>query len=461
MSRLPTENLFSTTNISDNRASNLFGAPTTQETPLFEFAFGFLPTFNVGSALGVKDDFGRIAADILLDPISLGLAFFSGGLSLGGKASLATSRLASLGGKVGKLSGLSKVKKIEGLNDIFKVAAKGASNPELLNQLNTAAKLGNSNAFIKTAKLIRNSKISDDVLKQLPTSKELDVFAEALDLQEKFLKAGGTFEDITKIADSRAGQVIAGQRDLLRFKVPFTNIEKRILGGEKAYRKFDKLFQYKGGTFVKGSTDTLKEMTINTVKDRSLDFQEQINKSILLKKNANKAFADLAFKGGVQNANEVNALKKLAFFYREGKVTGKGIPNDLELLAKIGLDILPDSLKGLDLTTFKSLDEAINKAGLDEAFKYADNLLEGHYDDWLKQINQAKGLAGKDKVKEMLKKKASVSPAMSFLGDTAKKSKGGEMKSTKGYGAARQSGMGLQDENLIPGKSMDYYKDLM
>ena len=40
-----------------------------------------------------------------------------------------------------------------------------------------------------------------------------------------------------------------------------------------------------------------------------------------------------------------------------------------------------------------------------------------------------------------------------------KKSKGGEMK--KGYGAARQSGMGLQDENLTPGKTMDYYKDLI
>ena len=41
----------------------------------------------------------------------------------------------------------------------------------------------------------------------------------------------------------------------------------------------------------------------------------------------------------------------------------------------------------------------------------------------------------------------------------AKKSMGGEMK--QGYGAARTSGMGLQDEDLIPGKSMDYYKDLM
>ena len=37
--------------------------------------------------------------------------------------------------------------------------------------------------------------------------------------------------------------------------------------------------------------------------------------------------------------------------------------------------------------------------------------------------------------------------------------KGGEMK--QGYGAARTSGMGLQDEELIPGKSLDYYKDIM
>ena len=34
-------------------------------------------------------------------------------------------------------------------------------------------------------------------------------------------------------------------------------------------------------------------------------------------------------------------------------------------------------------------------------------------------------------------------------------------KSVRGYGAARTSGMGLQDEQLPPGKSLDYYKDLM
>ena len=34
-------------------------------------------------------------------------------------------------------------------------------------------------------------------------------------------------------------------------------------------------------------------------------------------------------------------------------------------------------------------------------------------------------------------------------------------KSVRGYGAARTSGAGLQDEQLIPGKSLEYYKDLM
>ena len=37
-------------------------------------------------------------------------------------------------------------------------------------------------------------------------------------------------------------------------------------------------------------------------------------------------------------------------------------------------------------------------------------------------------------------------------------SMGGE---PRGYGAARTQGEGLQDEQLIPGKSLDYYKDIM
>ena len=46
-------------------------------------------------------------------------------------------------------------------------------------------------------------------------------------------------------------------------------------------------------------------------------------------------------------------------------------------------------------------------------------------------------------------------------GKMIKANMGTEVKSTQGYGAARTSGMGLQDEDLIPGKSMDYYKDIV
>ena len=49
--------------------------------------------------------------------------------------------------------------------------------------------------------------------------------------------------------------------------------------------------------------------------------------------------------------------------------------------------------------------------------------------------------------------------AKDIRNEVKKKAMGGEIK--KGYGAARQKGQGLQDENLIPGKSMDYYKDLI
>jgi hypothetical protein len=43
--------------------------------------------------------------------------------------------------------------------------------------------------------------------------------------------------------------------------------------------------------------------------------------------------------------------------------------------------------------------------------------------------------------------------------DVDKKSMGGDMK--KGYGQARTSGMGLQDENVSLGKGSDYIKDLL
>jgi hypothetical protein len=77
------------------------------------------------------------------------------------------------------------------------------------------------------------------------------------------------------------------------------------------------------------------------------------------------------------------------------------------------------------------------------------------------------GIAGE----KMMKKNKKAMPlgvgAASIKADKVKKmlgkKEGGMMqeKSTRGYGAARTSGTGLSDEKLVPGKSMDYYKDLM
>ena len=89
------------------------------------------------------------------------------------------------------------------------------------------------------------------------------------------------------------------------------------------------------------------------------------------------------------------------------------------------------------------------------------------------------GLLGAKMLSDKKKKKAikAVSP-VAMLADVTKEEKNqvttGQQKArkgkmmkaykgdmAKGYGAARTQGQGLQDENLIPGKSLDYYKDIM
>ena len=60
------------------------------------------------------------------------------------------------------------------------------------------------------------------------------------------------------------------------------------------------------------------------------------------------------------------------------------------------------------------------------------------------------------KLKELRERGGGVAEEAKLMGNM--KSMGGE---SKGFGAARTSGMGLQDEELVPGKSLDYYKDIM
>jgi len=74
-----------------------------------------------------------------------------------------------------------------------------------------------------------------------------------------------------------------------------------------------------------------------------------------------------------------------------------------------------------------------------------------------KEESELKGMTNQD-LRDKLREKKMMKAKK---GKMMYASMGMEAKSTKGYGAARTSGMGLQDEQLAPGKSLDYYKDLM
>jgi hypothetical protein len=74
-----------------------------------------------------------------------------------------------------------------------------------------------------------------------------------------------------------------------------------------------------------------------------------------------------------------------------------------------------------------------------------------------KEESELKGMTNQD-LRDKLREKKMMKAKK---GKMMYASMGMEAKSTRGYGAARTSGMGLQDEQLVPGKSLDYYKDLM
>jgi hypothetical protein len=62
-------------------------------------------------------------------------------------------------------------------------------------------------------------------------------------------------------------------------------------------------------------------------------------------------------------------------------------------------------------------------------------------------------------IKKLAGAQVSDKEAKKIISMMPKKSHGGSMK--KGYGKARSSGMGLEDESLVPGKGYEYIKDLL
>ena len=124
-----------------------------------------------------------------------------------------------------------------------------------------------------------------------------------------------------------------------------------------------------------------------------------------------------------------------------------------------------DLLKEIELKRIKEKIKKKKETGKKDVFDYIGDILKTPYK-----------IRGGAKHGKMMTKKFNVGGETMLKGGQKKldKNKDGKIsgedfklmeKNTggaiKGMGAARTSGMGLQDENLIPGKSLDYYKDIM
>jgi hypothetical protein len=178
-------------------------------------------------------------------------------------------------------------------------------------------------------------------------------------------------------------------------------------------------------------------------------------------------------KGGEMASNRRKRLKDVqnpkSEYDEKGKLKYTAAKKGKMITGKKEEDDVSKYVKSIKLPDAKDVRDVVNKKAMGGEMKKPMKAVLGA---------AVLGAIGAKAIGKAMKKKASASPGMNLLSkesgmklpmkdlyqkateqQMAKKSMGGEMK--QGYGAARTSGMGLQDEDLIPGKSMDYYKDLM
>jgi hypothetical protein len=170
--------------------------------------------------------------------------------------------------------------------------------------------------------------------------------------------------------------------------------------------------------------------------------------------------ANIVYKVATRSPEEKARTKKLKT--RLSKTSTKDYHADL-LKMSIGGDTMLKNPKKADLDKDGKLSGYEKKRGKAiEANMMKANKGMSVKSDNKRDIRKTESMIGASKSSKREKKimKANV-------GMAAKKVRENQMmkastgKSVRGFGAARTSGMGLQDEQLPPGKSLDYYKDLM
>jgi len=147
---------------------------------------------------------------------------------------------------------------------------------------------------------------------------------------------------------------------------------------------------------------------------------------------------------------------------KDGKISGE----DFKMMKKAnkGMSVKGDDMR--DIRKTESMTGASKSSTRQKSIKELKSKLKNRKlkrKQGVKFTEAALGVAvlatkkGQKAAKKMLKGKTQMSPALNYLD----RNMGGSAESTKGYGAARTSGMGLQDESLPAGKTLDYYKDIM
>ena len=154
--------------------------------------------------------------------------------------------------------------------------------------------------------------------------------------------------------------------------------------------------------------------------------------------------------GGVGKSKDYPGIEKIIELNKKGKKRfAKGGESKFGMLSvKAGIDNNPNPTKADRIAgaTMNKPKKAMMGLAVQVAKKAKDKGARGA--EFLSPLAMLRRAAKKDG--GMLEKRMG--------GGMMKYSKGG-MK--QGFGAARKSGEGLQDEKLTPGKTMDYYKDLM
>tara|TARA_B100000131_G_scaffold129860_1_gene126695 strand:- start:410 stop:1120 length:711 start_codon:yes stop_codon:yes gene_type:complete len=208
---------------------------------------------------------------------------------------------------------------------------------------------------------------------------------------------------------------------------------------KKAFEKGKKLKNLFKGITVSGVASKLPKAAKNLGKVATVSRIARAATPIGLAASAAKVVYDVATMSPEKKA-KVKKLKSTL-----SKTSTKDYHADL-LKMSVGGDTMLKNPKKADLDKDGKLSSYEKKRG--KAIEANMKAKKG------KMMYANVGMAAKKVREEEIKKKRNLQ-----VSDASIKASMG--KSVRGYGAARTSGMGLQDEQLVPGKSLDYYKDLM